>query len=1195
LTFTTLAGYAGQGSTDGNRFNARFVTPSGVAADGAGNVYVADTAKHTIRQITPGGVVSTLAGLDGVSGSTNGTGGAARFNQPQGVAVDSGGIVYVADTGNHTIRKIAPGGLVSTLAGLAGVSGSTDATGSDARFYEPEGVAVDSVGNVDVADTWNHAIRMVTPGGAVSTLAGSAGNYGSANGTKRGAQFYQPQGVAVDSAGTVYVADMGNQTIRKITAGGVVSTLAGLAGSYGSRDATGTNALFYGPAGVAVDGAGNVYVADYFNQTIRQVTAAGVVSTIAGLAGSYGSADGTNSAARFWNPMGVAVSGTNTAMVYVADSGNGTIRALTLTGATWGASTLAGSASTGSVDATGSAARFYWPDAAAVDSLGNTYVADTQNGTIRKVTADGVVSTLAGSPGNFGSADGMGADARFNGPQGIATDSAGTVYVADTGNATIRKVTAAGVVTTLAGSAGNLGIDDGTGSAARFCTPQGLAVGSGGTVYVADSWNHTIRKITAAGVVSTLAGKPGDYGSSDGTDSSVGTNTARFHCPAAVAVDAAANVYVADYFNHTIRRITAAGVVSTLAGMPGVWGNADGANSDARFNGPAGIGVDGAGNVYVVDSGNHTIRKLAPVGTNWVASTVAGVPGVSGSSDGPGSSAAFDYPGGLAMGGAGNLYVADTGSSTIRLGALVGNGAPAILAQPQSQTMTPGSDVTFTVSAVGFTPLSYQWRFNSVAIDGATASSYTRTAVQGSDGGNYSVVVSNPMGKATSASAKLTVNGPPYITSQPQGLTVRPGQSAVFSVVASGTAPLSYQWQFNGSGISGATGPSFTLPSVQLKNEGIYSVVVANANGVAVSSNALLAVIGLETWGDNTWGQLNISGQAGDVVAIATGAWHSLALRADGMVLAWGDDSYDQCAVPATLQGALAIAAGGYHSLALRADGIVVAWGASDYAQTNVPAGLAGVIGISAGTWHNLALRRDGTVTAWGDNSWGQCSVPVGLTDVVAVAAGGNHSLALQSNGTVVAWGQNTDAQGNVVEQSTVSGNLGSVVAIAAGEYHSLAVQADGTVAAWGANSEGQSGVPAGLSNVVAVSGGGAHSLALTTNGTVVAWGADWNSQCDQPSGLSDVVAIGAGEYHSLALRSGGVPVPRLLSPARQGDQFSVLVQTLNRKNYALEYNTSLATTNWTSVVTNAGNGALRQLRYPAVSGVQRFYRMRQW
>jgi sugar lactone lactonase YvrE len=246
LTISTLAGSPGQGSADGTGVAARFANPWGVAADTAGNWYVADTDNHTIRKIATGGGVSTLAGLAGVSGSADGTNSSARFYQPQGVAVDSAGNVYVADTGNYTIRKITSAGAVTTLAGSAGSSGTNDASGTSARFYEPEGIAVNSAGTlVYVADTWNHTIRQITSAGMVTTFAGSAGNFGTNDGTGSTAQFYQPQGIAVDGAGNVYVGDTGNQTIRKVSSGGVVTTLAGLAGNYGSANGTGTNAGFW--------------------------------------------------------------------------------------------------------------------------------------------------------------------------------------------------------------------------------------------------------------------------------------------------------------------------------------------------------------------------------------------------------------------------------------------------------------------------------------------------------------------------------------------------------------------------------------------------------------------------------------------------------------------------------------------------------------------------------------------------------------------------------------------------------------------------------------------------------------------------------------------------------------------------------------------------------------------------------------
>jgi sugar lactone lactonase YvrE len=208
--------------------------------DSAGNLYVGDSNNHTIRKITPAGDVSTLAGLAGNAGSADGTGSDARFYYPGDVAIDTAGNVYVADTSNHTIRKITPAGDVSTLAGWADSAGSADGTGSDARFYYPGGMAIDSASNLYVADCCNSTIRKITPGGVVRTLAGSAGNAGSADGKSSAARFNCAEGVTVDSAGDVYVADTFNHTIRKITPAGDVSTLAGLAGSPGSADGTGS-------------------------------------------------------------------------------------------------------------------------------------------------------------------------------------------------------------------------------------------------------------------------------------------------------------------------------------------------------------------------------------------------------------------------------------------------------------------------------------------------------------------------------------------------------------------------------------------------------------------------------------------------------------------------------------------------------------------------------------------------------------------------------------------------------------------------------------------------------------------------------------------------------------------------------------------------------------------------------------------
>src|SRR5438094_61997 len=305
---------------------ARFNSPAGVAVDGAGNTYVADTVNSTIRKITPAGVVTTFAGLAGSTGSANGTGSAARFNGPVAVTIDNIGNIFVADTNNSTIRKITPARVVSTFAGLAGSTGSANGTGSTARFNFPTALAVDSANNIYVADTNNSTIRKITPARVVSTFAGLAGSTGSANGTGSTARFNFPSGVAVDRAGTgnIYVGDTSNFTIRQITPAGVVTTLAGSPLMRGGANGTGSAARFLLPEGMAVDSAGNIYVADQDASTIRKIAPGGVVSTFAGSFTKSGSLNGTGSAARRNLPAAVAVVRSNN--LYVRDSQHCTIR-----------------------------------------------------------------------------------------------------------------------------------------------------------------------------------------------------------------------------------------------------------------------------------------------------------------------------------------------------------------------------------------------------------------------------------------------------------------------------------------------------------------------------------------------------------------------------------------------------------------------------------------------------------------------------------------------------------------------------------------------------------------------------------------------------------------------------------------------------------------------------------------------------
>jgi hypothetical protein len=305
-------------------------------------------------------------------------------------------------------------------------------------------------------------------------------------------------------------------------------------------------------------------------------------------------------------------------------------------------------------------------------------------------------------------------------------------------------------VSTLAGQAGVSGGADGTGTGAQFFGPQGLRIDASGNVFVADTNNHTIRKVVpSTGVVTTVAGLAGNSGSADGTGSA-----ARFNFPSGVAVDAQGNLYIADTDNHTIRAIASSGAVSTLAGLAGNSGGADGTGSGARFNSPSDLAVDSSGNIYVADTDNFTIRKI--VSSTGAVSTLAGLAGTSASTDGLGSAARFYHPAGIAVDSTSSIYIADTDNDTLRLGLLAA--APAIQTQPQSQTVSAGGSAQFSVTASGRPAVTYQWNFNGAPIGGATGSSYSFSNAQSGNAGSYTVTVTNAMGSVTSATATLTVN-----------------------------------------------------------------------------------------------------------------------------------------------------------------------------------------------------------------------------------------------------------------------------------------------------------------------------------------------------------------------------------------------------------------------------------------------------
>jgi DNA-binding beta-propeller fold protein YncE len=658
--FFTYSGLSSVGTSDGTGEAARFFNPMSVARDAVGNLYVADQFNHTVRKVTSAGVVTTLAGLAGNPGNVDGAGSAARFTQPRGIAVNtSTGTIYVTE-GAHTVRAVTPAGVVTTLAGTPLTAGSADGVGVAARFNLPTGITVNSTtGTIYVADTNNHTVRAITPAGAVTTLAGTALAPGAVDGVGAAARFNQLQGVSVNPANdTVYVADTANNLIRLVsTATGAVVTWAGAtAPACGNVNGPVGVARFCSPRGIVVDVATwNVYVSDTVNNFIRMITAGGVVSTIAGNFGC-GGIDGTGSGALFCAPSGLAF---NAGVLYVADSTNHAIRAITSAGVV---TTLAGRLGRGYWDDDVNSARFGNPAGIAMNrTTGTIYVADSGNFVIRAISPDGEVTTLAGN-GAPGNADGAGSVARFRNPRGIAVDQlTGLIYVADTGNNTIRVITPAGVVSTLAGLALAAGSVDGVGNAARFNAPSALAVNNpAGVIYVADSSNHTIRLVTLGGSVTTWAGAAGTSGAVDGAGPA-----ARFNNPNGITFDPGTwTVYIADTSNHIIRQISAAGVVSTLAGLAGSPGFVDGAGAAARFTQPRGVAFFG-GQLYAGDG--TTLRIVTPSG---VVSRLAG-DGIAGGEDGIGTAARFAGASGIELDAAGVIYVADFNGNTIRIGETV--------------------------------------------------------------------------------------------------------------------------------------------------------------------------------------------------------------------------------------------------------------------------------------------------------------------------------------------------------------------------------------------------------------------------------------------------------------------------------------------------------------------------------------------
>jgi uncharacterized protein (TIGR03437 family) len=595
LTLVAGNGMAGFSGDNGPATSAQLSSPWGVAVDFAGNIYIADTGNQRIRKVS-NGAITTVAG-GGWQLGDNGPATSGQLDNPTGVAVDSSGYLYIADYRNNRVRMVL-NGMIITVAGNGALGfGGDNGQATSAQLDGPTGVAVDSGGNLYIADTGNHCIRRVS-NGMITTVAGGGWSLGD-NGPATTAQLSDPWGVAVDSAGNLYIADEYDNRVRRVSSG-VITTVAGngtpgFSGDNGSA----TSAQLNDPQGVAVDSAGNLYIADTGNNRMRKVSN-GVITSVAGGAAPVGD-NGPATSAQFDQPQGVAVDSAGN--LYIADSANSRIRKVSNGVIT----TVAGNGTPGFSGDNGQAtsAQLSYPGGVAVDSAGSLYIADPGNQRIRKVS-NGVITTVAGNGAlGYNGDNGQATSAQLNYPGGVAVDSAGNLYIADNGNNRIRKVSN-GVIGTVAGN-GTIGFsgDNGLATSAQLYGPNGVAVDSAGNLYIADNGNNRIRKVFS-GVISTVAGN-GTRGFSGDNGPAI---SSQLYGPNGLAVDSAGYLYIGDYGNNRIRKV-ASGVITTMAGNGTIGFSGDnGPAISAQLYNPYGVSVDRAGNVYIADSGNHRIRIL---------------------------------------------------------------------------------------------------------------------------------------------------------------------------------------------------------------------------------------------------------------------------------------------------------------------------------------------------------------------------------------------------------------------------------------------------------------------------------------------------------------------------------------------------------------------------------------------------------
>jgi len=991
---STVAGSSGEGPA-----TSVAQQPSGLTLRGS-SLFVSDLAGNMVRVVDLAtGLERVIAGTGSCPGS-RGDGGPARaagLCSPDGIDLDSAGNLYIADSHNGRIRRVDTSGVITMVAGGGSAIGD-GGPAVGASLSNPTDVAVDRAGDLYIADYFNHRVRKVDTAGFITTIAGNgSAGFGGDGGPATEAQLERPSGVAVDSAGTVYVADLFNNRVRKVDTAGIITTVAGNGDAASTGDGgPATAAAVYEPGRVDLDGDGNLYIAQTRAGAVRRVDTAGVITAVAG-----GSLPAPPGEAPLGQPQSMVIDKTGNLYVAGIWFTDNRVHKVTPSGAM---TTVAGNgfAALSGDGGPATAAQIGAVPRLAVGPGGDLFVAEVDNDRVRRIDGFGRITTVA--------------TANFNVTGAIAFDAAANLYVAEP--SVVRRIDPQGRSTVVAGT-GTTGFsgDGGPASQAQIDYPSGLAFDAVGNLYLADSNNDRVRRVDTGGVIMTVAGG-GSGPLGDGGPAKAATLDLFYG--SGVSVDSRGEVFVADSYHDRIRMISPTGTITTVAGVGNHGQLGDGGPATAAYVGfPGGLAVDRGDSLYLVDAYNSRVRKVDAAGT---ISTVAGNGTIGYSGDGgPATAAEVDLNAGnpgaatLAFDGGGNMLIGEPH----HIRRVTGVASPV----PPTPTTTTTSSTTTS----------------------STSSSTTTTTLVPARTRAWGLNQVGELGDGTT------------VTSSSPGADLVPGTAEVsagyYHSVARGDDGRVWSWGWNGGGQLG--------------------------DGSTVDRHTPVPAIGLT-----------------GVRVVAAGAAHTLAVRDDGTVWAWGWNPLGQLGdgtnvdrhLPVQVLGLthiVAVAAGAFHNLALRDDGSVWAWGWNGYGQLGdgttayrtspVPvAGLSGVRAIATGAYHSLALLADGTVRSWGWNAYGQlgdgttadATRPVtaaGLTGVTSVAAGVVHSLAAKGDGSVRAWGWNGVGQlgdGTTIDRHSpvASGPLSGVQDVAAGGYHSLALRFDGSLSVWGWNAYGQLG-----------------------------------------------------------------------------------------------------------------------------------------